>query len=116
MTRRLRILLMLVFGLIALMASGSYLRAADSITSGENDRTGTRLARIDWFDAPLTLVAITGTGVYLIDRQIALYAIERMRETPMRPPPRIVTSIPIPHAVRAAAPGREPQLPSLSHN
>lgn len=116
MTRRLRIQLVLVFGLIALMARGSYVRAADSITSGKNERTGTSLARIDWFDAPLTLVAITGTGVYLIDREIARYAIERIQETPMRPPPRIASTIPAPHAVRAAAPGQEPQLPSLSHN
>jgi hypothetical protein len=112
--RKLRALFVLIVGLVALVALSSHSRAADSAKRDENLRARFGVVETDLFDAPLTLLAITGTGVYLVDREIARYAIERVQEVPSRPPPRIARFTP--HAVRVSDPAPQVQLPTPDHN
>jgi hypothetical protein len=111
--RKRRALFVLIVGLIASVILGSHSKAADSERPDGDLQARFGLIETDLFDAPLTLVAVTGTGVYLVDRELARCAMERMEEIPTRPPPRIA---PIsPRLVRASV-QTQFRLPIPEHN
>jgi hypothetical protein len=112
--RKLRALFVLIVGLVALVSLSSHLKASDSEKPDGNLHARFGLIETDLFDAPLTLLAVTGTGVYLVDRELARYASERMQEMPTRPPPRIGPITPV--VVRTSAPAPPFRLPTPDHN
>jgi hypothetical protein len=111
--RKIRALFVLIAGLIALVMLGSHSKASDSEKPEANLQARFGLIEADLFDAPLTLLAVTGTGVYLVDRELARCAIERMQEIPIRPPPRIA---PITPGIVRASVQAQFRLPTPEHN